>query len=91
MWYLISSIVIYILNKLVKPLLVWITLPLTGMTMGLFYPFINVIILYITDLLLKSHFEIRGIIMALIVAIIISLINLIINKILIKPLTRKER
>ena len=42
LWFLIASIIIYFLNKLVKPILVWMTLPLTGLTMGIFYPFVNV-------------------------------------------------
>lgn len=89
-WFLISSLVIYLLNKLVKPILVFITLPITGITMGLFYPFINVIILYINDFIMGSHFEIKGILMALVVAIFISVVRKIIEGIL-KPLTGKER
>ncbi len=90
LWFLISSLVIYLLNKLVKPILVWITLPITGITMGLFYPFINVIILYINDFIMGSHFEIKGILMALVVAIFISIVRKIIEGIL-KPLTGKDR
>lgn len=90
MWFLISSLVIYLLNKLVKPILVFITLPITGITMGLFYPFINVIILYINDFIMGSHFEIKGILMALVVAIFISIVRKIIEGIL-KPLTGKDR
>ena len=89
-WFLIASLVIYLLNKLVKPILVFITLPITGITMGLFYPFINVIILYINDFIMGSHFEIKGILMALVVAIFISIVRKIIEGIL-KPLTGKER
>ena len=90
LWFLISSLVIYLLNKLVKPIIVFITLPITGITMGLFYPFINVIILYINDFIMGSHFEIKGILMALVVAIFISIVRKIIEGIL-KPLTGKER
>lgn len=89
-WFLISSLVIYLLNKLIKPILVFITLPITGITMGLFYPFINVIILYINDFIMGSHFEIKGILMALVVAIFISIVRKIIEGIL-KPLTGKDR
>ena len=80
LWFLIASIIIYMLNKTIKPLLVWLTLPLTGLTMGLFYPFINVFILYITDFLLGNHFEINGIFMAFILAIFISIINMVHHK-----------
>lgn len=90
-WFLIASIIIYVLNKTIKPLLVWLTLPLTGLTMGLFYPFINVFILYITDFILGSHFEINGIFMAFILAVCISIINIIMQKCVIEPLIRKEK
>lgn len=89
-WFLITAIIIYILGKTIKPLLIWLTLPLTGLTMGLFYPFINVIILYITDLLLGSHFEISGIFMAFIVAVFISFVNILMQKCVIEPIVRKE-
>lgn len=91
LWFLIASIIIYMLNKTIKPLLVWLTLPLTGLTMGLFYPFINVFILYITDFLLGNYFEINGIFMAFILAIFISIINIIMQKCVIEPLIRREK
>lgn len=91
LWFLIASIIIYMLNKTIKPLLVWLTLPLIGLTMGLFYPFINVFILYITDFLLGNHFEINGIFMAFILAIFISIINIIMQKCVIEPLIRREK
>lgn len=91
LWFLIASIIIYMLNKTIKPLLVWLTLPLTGLTMGLFYPFINVFILYITDFLLGNRFEINGIFMAFILAIFISIINIIMQKCVIEPLIRREK
>ena len=91
LWFLIASIIIYILNKTIKPLLVWLTLPLTGLIMGLFYPFINVFILYITDFLLGNHFEINGIFMAFILAIFIFIINIIMQKCVIEPLIRREK
>lgn len=90
-WGLISAIIIYLLNKTVKPIIVWFTLPITGVTMGLFYPFVNVIILNITDLALRSHFEINGIFMSFIVAIFISIMNIIMEKMIIEPIIRKGK
>ena len=81
---------IYFLNKLIKPIIVWLTLPLTGLTMGIFYPFVNVIILYINDFIMDKHFEINGIVMAFILAIFISITNLLITKIILKPLTGRK-
>ena len=90
-WGLITSILKYILNKTVKPLIFWLTLPLTGLTLGLFYPFINVFILKLVDLILFSHFEITGgIIMSIFVAILISILNIIMDSIIFKNILGKE-
>ena len=72
-----------ILNKTIKPILVWLTLPITALTLGLFYPIINVIILNIVDFILGSHFKIQGIFMSVIVAIIISIMNFLLNDLVI--------
>ena len=60
-WSLIATIIIYILNKTIKPLIVWLTLPITALTLGLFYPFINVLIL--SSLLINSLFSICEIVL----------------------------
>lgn len=90
-WVFITSVLVYILNKTIKPILVWLTIPLTGMTLGLFYPFINVFILNIVDFILVSHFDIQGLLMSFIVAILISLMNAIMDTIIIEPLIRRYK
>lgn len=83
LWSLIVSIIIYILNKTIKPLIVWLTIPITALTLGLFYPFINILILNIVSLILGNHFSIPGgLFMTFIIAILISLMNLIMDKII---------
>ena len=79
MWSVLASIIILVLNRTVKPLLIWLTLPITALTLGLFYPFINVLILKLTDFILYNHFNISGYIMPFVIAILISLVNLILN------------
>lgn len=74
-WGLVAAIIIYYLNKTVKPLLIWLTLPITGLTLGLFYPFINVFILNMVDFILGDYFTITGLWMSFIVAISISIMN----------------
>lgn len=89
-WFFITSVIIYVLNKTVKPIIFWMTLPLTGLTMGLFYPFINVIILNITDLILFDNFNINGIFMSFVVAVFISIVNIVMQKCIIEPIIKKE-
>ena len=81
-WAFIATILIYLLNKTIKPLLVWLTLPITALTLGIFYPFINVFILYIVSWILGNHFTINGILMCFVVAVLISIMNQIIDAII---------
>jgi len=81
-WAFLAAVIIYILNKTIKPVLVWLTLPITGLTLGLFYPFINVLILNIVSWILGSHFSINGIFMSFIVALFISFMNLFMDSII---------
>lgn len=82
-WGLLAIIIIYILNRTIKPLLVWLTLPLTGLTLGLFYPITNVLVLKLADWILMDHFQINGIFMIFWVSIIISVMNAIMDNIII--------
>lgn len=91
LWGFLAAIIIYILNKTVKPVLVWLTLPITGLTLGLFYFFINVFILNIVEFILQPHFAIHGIFMSFVVAICISLMNTLMEILVIEPLLRKEK
>lgn len=85
----LATLIIFLLNKTVKPLLFRLTIPLTGITLGLFYPFINVIILKLTEWILGSHFEIRGIWTVFFIAILISIMNIVIENIIITPIMRR--
>ncbi|MDD2469490.1 MAG: phage holin family protein [Bacilli bacterium] len=89
MWAFLTSVIIYILNKTIKPIILFLTLPLIGITLGLFYPFINVLILKIVDFILGSHLETKGVFILFFVAIAISLMNFLLEKMVIEPLIRK--
>ena len=88
---LLASIIIYILNQTIKPILVYLTLPITALTLGLFYPLINVLILYITSFILGNNFQIHGIIIPFIIAILISLLNIFVEGLIIKPIINMRR
>ncbi|HEY2419837.1 MAG TPA: phage holin family protein [Neobacillus sp.] len=80
-----ASILLSILNVLVRPILILFTLPATILTLGLFLFVINAITLEITDAIMGDAFEISGFGMALLVAIIMSIVNLIIQKTILEP------
>jgi putative membrane protein len=86
---LLATIIIYILNKTIKPIIILLTLPITGLTLGLFYPFINVFILYIVDFILGNHFELNGLFIPFIISILISIMNIIMDYMIIKPILRR--
>lgn len=91
LWGLIAVIIIFILNRTIKPLLVWMTLPLTALTLGLFYPLINILILKITDFILGDFFEIEGTIILFIVSIVISIMNAIMDNLIIDNLIKGRK
>ena len=91
LWGFIAIIIIFILNRTIKPLLVWMTLPLTALTLGLFYPLINVLILKITDLILGPHFDIHGTVMLFIVSVIISIMNAFMDNVIIDSLLKGHK
>lgn len=88
---LLASIIIYILNQTIKPVLVFLTLPITALSMGLFYPLINVFILYITSFILGDNFNIEGIFIPFVIAILISFLNMVMEGMIIKPIIYRSR
>lgn len=89
-WYgFIAVLLIYLLNKTIKPIIFKITIPITGITFGLFYPFINLFILKIVDFILGNHFQIYGIVSGFLIAIMISIMNFCMESFVIKPIIRR--
>ena len=88
---IIVVLILYFLNKTVKPALVTLTIPITGLTLGLFYPFINLFILKLVDWILGPHFELKNIWIALLVAVLLSVMNFIMEELIIKPIIRRGK
>lgn len=86
---IVVVLILYILNKTIKPVLVTLTIPITGITLGLFYPFINLFILKLVDWILGSHFQLENIWIALLVAILLSIINFVMEELVIKPIIKR--
>lgn len=85
----LTVLIIYILNKTIKPVLVTLTIPITGITLGLFYPFINLFILKLVDWILGPYLELKNIWIALVVAILLSIMNFVMEELIIKPIIRR--
>ena len=88
-WYgFLAAILIFVFNKTIKPLLVTLTLPLIGLSLGLFYFVINVVILLLVSLILGSHFDLNGFLSPFIVSIFVSIMNILMESLIIKPLIK---
>jgi putative membrane protein len=81
----IASFVLSILNGLIRPILIILTLPVTILTLGLFLFVINAVTLLLTDGLMGDAFELSGFGMAFLASIILALANLIIQNTVFKP------
>lgn len=77
---LLTAIVLSILNMLVKPILVLITLPITFLTLGLFYFIINAITLKLADVVMGSSFEIESFGTAILASLVLSIITTFVVK-----------
>lgn len=84
----LASFILAILNILVKPFLIILTLPITIMTLGLFLFVVNAVTLLLVDGILGSAFEISGFGMALLVSFIMSLVNLIVQQVVFEKLNK---
>lgn len=85
----LAGFILSILNVIVKPILVVLTLPITIFSLGIFLFVINAITLMLTQLLIGDAFVIDGFGTAVLAAIILSLINLVLNRVVKDTLLRK--
>ncbi len=75
----VSSVVIYLLNIFVKPLLVKLTLPITALSLGIFYFINNVIILKLADFIMGPRVDFKNLLVLYVIAVILSLCNVLIK------------
>lgn len=87
----IAALIIDILNKTIKPVLVVMTMPLTAITLGLSYPIVNMIILYLTSFIMGNNFNITGFFTAFFASILISVFNMFMDGFIIKPITKDSK
>ncbi|MBK6264399.1 phage holin family protein [Marivirga sp. S37H4] len=71
---ILVAILLGIVNAVVKPILVFLTIPLTLITLGLFLLVINALMIMLVDKLLKG-FAVKSFWWALLFSIILSIIN----------------
>jgi putative membrane protein len=84
---LFAGAILGVVNVLVKPLLILITLPLTLITFGLFLFVVNALCLGVTAALVPG-FDISGFGAAILGALVISVVSWILNGLLLDPINR---
>ena len=90
-WSIVIVFITYLLNKTIKRILITLTIPITGITLGLFYPCINVFILKLVDWLLGPHFQVNNLLVAFFAAILISVTNFIMEEIIKSILSKVKK
>ncbi|MBB6450348.1 putative membrane protein [Geomicrobium halophilum] len=81
---LIAAVLLGILNAVVRPVLVALTLPITVLTLGIFLFVINAVLLMLISWVMGDAFVIDGFGTAILAAVVMAIINALINLVL-KP------
>jgi putative membrane protein len=76
---LMASLLLGILNAFLRPLLMFLALPLLIVTLGLFTLVINAVLLYFVGYILRPHFFVENFWSAILGAVIISVVSMILN------------
>ncbi|HXS69168.1 MAG TPA: phage holin family protein [Candidatus Polarisedimenticolia bacterium] len=74
-----ASLLLGILNAVLKPILMFLALPLLVFTLGLFMFVINALLLYFVGFLLSPHFSVDTFWSAFWGALIISIVSVVLN------------
>lgn len=85
----VAVVLIFLLNKTVKPILFKLTLPITGLTMGLFYFVINMIILKLVDFIMLDKLNFTNVWKLFFIAVLLAITNVVIELLIIKPIVRR--
>lgn len=78
----LTSVVMSILNTFVRPILLFLTLPITIITFGISIFIVNTGILMLASNILSPDFQIDGFGLAFLASIIIAVMNIILRKII---------
>lgn len=75
---LLAAIVLGVINTFIKPILVFLTLPLTLITLGLFIFVVNAVVLFLTSFFVKGLI-IDGWLPAILGAIVLSVVSTVLT------------
>lgn len=78
----LTGLVLGLVNAIIKPILVMVSMPITCLTLGLFILVINGLMLLLVSAIPQLGFHVNGIIPAVIGALVISAVSFVLSKIL---------
>ena len=84
-----ATCLIYLFDKTIKPILVHLAIPITAVTLGLFYFVINTLLLKLVDIILYDMLDFTSIWKLFFISIALSSVNLVIENLIIKPVMRR--
>jgi putative membrane protein len=73
---LIASVVLAVVNVIVKPILFIITLPFTILTLGLFLFVLNALMLWLTSVLVPG-FRVSGFLTTLVASLVLAVVSMV--------------
>ena len=82
----LGACIISLFNSFLKPVLIVLTLPITIMSMGILYPITNMIILWLTSLILGESFVLGGFFSTFFLSIFISILKFVVDKCFVKKI-----
>jgi putative membrane protein len=85
----LAVVIIYFLNKTIRPIILKLTMPLMGITVGLFYFVINAGILKIVDIIMGNKLDFTGGWQLFVIAVLLATTNAIIEELILKPIVRR--
>ena len=77
----VAALVLGLLNAFLRPVLIFLTLPVTVLTLGLFTLFINAFLFYMAAHLVKG-FHVSGYWQAFVAAFIFSIVSFLLNMVI---------
>ena len=88
---ILASIVLAIVNMLIRPILILFTLPATVVTLGLFLFVVNALMLLLTNKIMGDGFMIESFGTALLIAVFMSILNVVLDSTVLKTAKKKRR
>lgn len=78
---IIAAIVLGIVNGILRPIMIIITLPINIMTLGLFTLIINALMIFVAAYFVRD-FRVEGLMAAIIGSLVLSFISMLLNKLI---------